>query len=218
MKLEALPLYVGNDKPQRGASNKTDRFIVAPPRPFTVVFKKNAKHDDTEVGKMKPARLFVRWAEQAPAASEQPAASPAGTVDAAIEWADKLATAGGNLQALNGILSGISLLVNGTKRTIWKMVCDHAERNGWAFDPQSKVFVVKAKTNGQAKKGPTQAHGEVVNRMARLNFNDQAEKDFLRQWGASSAFELSDRDTALAICELERRLGAGVADEDEIAF
>ncbi len=216
MKLEALPLYVGNDKPQRGASNKTDRFIVAPARAFQVVFKKNPKHDDTEVGKMKPARLFVRWAEQAPAAAEQPAAAPPASVDVALEWADKLATAGGNLQALNGILPGIGALVNGTKRTIWKMVCDHAERNGWAFDPQSKVFV--ARSNGHAKKGPTQAHGEVVNRIARLRWNEQAEKDFLKQWGATTVFDLSDKNTALAICELERRLGAGAADEDEIAF
>jgi hypothetical protein len=65
MKLDQLPLYVGNDKPQRGASKKTDQFIVATPKQFGVIFKKNPKHDpNTEEGKMKPARLFVRWENQ----------------------------------------------------------------------------------------------------------------------------------------------------------
>jgi hypothetical protein len=70
MTLAALPDYVGNDKPQRGASQKTDTFIKAAPKPFGVVFKKNPKHDDTDAGKMKPARLFVRWTDQRP--NQQP--------------------------------------------------------------------------------------------------------------------------------------------------
>ena len=59
MKLGDLPDYIGDNKPQRGAAAKTDAFIKKA-RPFGVVFKKNPKHDDTEAGKMKPARLFVR--------------------------------------------------------------------------------------------------------------------------------------------------------------
>lgn len=71
VKLDQLPDYVGNDKPQRGASAKTDKFIVKV-RPFGVVFRKNPKHDpSTEEGKMKPARLFVRWADQKPAESAE---------------------------------------------------------------------------------------------------------------------------------------------------
>ncbi len=70
MKLEHIPDYVGNDKPQRGASQKTDKFIVRAPKPFGVVFRKNPKHDpNTEEGKMKPARLFVRWEDQRPQAN-----------------------------------------------------------------------------------------------------------------------------------------------------
>lgn len=75
MKLDSIPDYVGNDKPQRGASAKTDKFIVKPPRPFGVVFRKNPKHDpSTEEGKMKPARLFVRWADSSAAAPSEPSA------------------------------------------------------------------------------------------------------------------------------------------------
>jgi hypothetical protein len=67
MKLDKLPEYVGNDRPQRGASQKTDTFIVKAAKPFGVVFKRNPRHDDTDAGKMKPARLFVRWTDMKPA-------------------------------------------------------------------------------------------------------------------------------------------------------
>lgn len=70
VKLKDLPDYVGNDKPQRGASAKSDKYIV-PTRHFGVVFKKNPKHDQSEEGKMKPARLFVRWVDQRPAIEAQ---------------------------------------------------------------------------------------------------------------------------------------------------
>lgn len=66
LQFDKLPDYVGNDKPQRGASKKTDAFIVKVPKPFTVVYKRNPKHNDTEEGKMKPARLFVRWSDTKP--------------------------------------------------------------------------------------------------------------------------------------------------------
>ncbi len=78
MKLSEMPEYVGQDKPQRGTNHRTDTYIVPAPKPFGVVFKKNPKHDQTEAGKMKPARIFVRWADTAPAA--QPAAEESGNV------------------------------------------------------------------------------------------------------------------------------------------
>jgi hypothetical protein len=75
MKLNDIPDYIGDNKPQRGAAAKTDKFIIPAPRPFGVVFKKNPKHDSTEEGKMKPARLFVRWVDQRPK-EEKPAEKP----------------------------------------------------------------------------------------------------------------------------------------------
>lgn len=82
MRLDALPEYVGADKPARGAAAKTDRFIVAAPRPFGVVYKKNPKYDpnETDASKKKSARLFVRWADQRPAA-QPPAGGPESPVD-----------------------------------------------------------------------------------------------------------------------------------------
>ncbi len=81
MKLAEMPEYVGQDKPQRGTNHRTDTYIVPAPKPFGVVFKKNPKHDATEAGKMKPARLFVRWADTAPAT--QPGPDPDATISVA---------------------------------------------------------------------------------------------------------------------------------------
>ncbi len=97
MKLAEMPEYVGQDKPQRGSNHRTDTYIVPAPRPFGVVFKKNPKHDATEAGKMKPARLFVRWADAAPAA--QSAAEESGNITPQQQrditaWLEELAKLG----------------------------------------------------------------------------------------------------------------------------
>lgn len=76
--LEKLPDYVGNDKPQRGASGKTDRFIIKAPKPFGVVFKHNPKHREAPPGEdnrsniEKTKRLFVRWENQRPKSEPKP--------------------------------------------------------------------------------------------------------------------------------------------------
>jgi hypothetical protein len=85
MKLDKIPDYIGDNKPQRGAARKTDDFIIKAPKPFGVVYKKNPKHNDTEEGKMKPARLFVRWenTKPVPAAEAPPTAAPQQSAPAA---------------------------------------------------------------------------------------------------------------------------------------
>ena len=101
LKLAQLPDYEGNDKPQRGASAKTDKYIVGVPRPFQVVFKKNPKHDDTEQGKMKPARLFVRWVDQKPAGqTEEPAPQASAKQQLQREVAELLAAQGKTVAGL----------------------------------------------------------------------------------------------------------------------
>lgn len=70
VRLTQLPLYIGKDKPERGADADVDKFIIPIRKHFGVVFKKNPAHNpDTEEGKMKPARLFLRWADQKPEAA-----------------------------------------------------------------------------------------------------------------------------------------------------
>lgn len=77
MKLNDLPECLVDKGPERGANSKTDKFIVRAAKPFGVVFKKNPKHDphEQDVKKKKPARLFVRWADERPAPAQ---AAPAG--------------------------------------------------------------------------------------------------------------------------------------------
>jgi len=74
LKLATIPVYVGTNKIERGASRQADQFVVAVPRPFRVVYKDNPKYNpnETDTAKKKPARLFVRWPDL-PAASDKPA-------------------------------------------------------------------------------------------------------------------------------------------------
>ncbi len=114
MRLSDLPEYVGQDKPQRSASGRTDKYIVPAPKPFGVVFRKNPKHDATEAGKMKPARLFVRWADVAPAAE-------VGTGTISVKQQDELdamlpAAGYGTDAALTRLLDWISKVQGGEIR------------------------------------------------------------------------------------------------------
>jgi hypothetical protein len=84
LKLKDLPEYDGHDKPERGKSAKTDKYIVAPPRPFGVVFKANPKYDEAKkeaavkAGEVYPVpkRVFVRWADQRPEGKPAEPAKP----------------------------------------------------------------------------------------------------------------------------------------------
>lgn len=72
MKLNAIPVYVGQDKPERGKNRVVDQqFMRSPPKPFGVVFGDNPKWKQSEADaaaaekKMytKPKRVFIRWAD-----------------------------------------------------------------------------------------------------------------------------------------------------------
>jgi hypothetical protein len=68
VKVASLPLYIGQNKVERGKSRQTDALVVKVPRPFGVVWKDNPKYDPAEqdTAKKKPKRLFVRWFDQKP--------------------------------------------------------------------------------------------------------------------------------------------------------
>ena len=168
MKLDVLPEYVGQDKPQRG--NRTDKFIIAAPRPFQVVFRKNPKHDDTEAGKMKPARLFVRWADQKPQtpaeadplveiearpptlpASALPARKKQEPAKAPIDrqiaaWAEFLGKSP-TLEEINEECRRELPLVKPLtiKQQVWKLVTSYADKQEWVFDTDQRLFTAPAK-------------------------------------------------------------------------
>jgi len=74
MRLDSIPVYVGQDKPERGKNRVVDQqFVKQVPKPFGVVFGDNPKWKQSEAdaakaeNKMytKPKRVFIRWADQA---------------------------------------------------------------------------------------------------------------------------------------------------------
>lgn len=73
MKYASMPAYPGNDHPERGASPKTDKFIVKASRPFGLVWKPNPRYKDAPAGQdtrslaEKRKRDFVRWHDSKPA-------------------------------------------------------------------------------------------------------------------------------------------------------
>jgi hypothetical protein len=143
--LANMPEYVGNDKPQRGAAQKTDRFIIAAPKPFGVVFKRNPKHDDTEAGKKKPARLFVRWEKSLPKAegpdyNQQPA--PPDATPEEQEWNSFFAERP-DLEFLNRTMRTTwANLPKGAMRTsVWHKAQQYASEVGFEYDPAAAKFV-----------------------------------------------------------------------------
>jgi len=70
VKVSALPLYIGDNKIERGGKAATDKLIIKSPRPFGVFWRDNPKYDPAEMDatKKKPKRLFSRWADQRPQA------------------------------------------------------------------------------------------------------------------------------------------------------
>lgn len=139
MKLASIPLYVGQDKPARGANKQVDKFIVKS-KPFDVVFKANQKHDpNTEEGKMKPARLFLRWANQkpdaAPATDEQIA-------DVRKKWKDFFAS-DPPLDLFNRWISMAgewAEVPEKMRKSLNDAVVAHAKQAGWGWDDQAQCY------------------------------------------------------------------------------
>ena len=147
MKLASMPEYVGNDRPQRGAGQKTDRFIIKVPKPFGVVFKKNPKHDDTEAGKMKPARLFVRWADTKPA-TEQPEQKSDGIDAAVLAEIDVRLAADPTVENINDdMLPWLRKKGRETAIAGFEKIKARLLTHGVRWDGERRIFVVPAKAN-----------------------------------------------------------------------
>jgi hypothetical protein len=78
MTLDKIPLYIGDNKIERGKKKDTDKLVAKAPHPFGVVLMANPKYDEAEAtatkakGDVYPVakRKFVRWAT-APTAAPQ---------------------------------------------------------------------------------------------------------------------------------------------------
>lgn len=170
MNLLELPLYAGNDKPQRGAKQLTDKFIVPAAKPFGVVFKKNPKHnpDEKDVTKKKPARLFVRWQDTkpkpAPTQEHHDEQSQPEPVEVSQEdekqielwkfWCYQTRP----LHSFNDGFKDAAATVKKPfiKKAVWGFFTEKAAKEGWAFDKATSQFVELAKpaTNPETQTAP----------------------------------------------------------------
>lgn len=73
VKLAELPLYEGDNSIECGKGPKTDKYVIAVPKPFKVIFKMNPAYEGDE-DKKHSKRLFLRWGVTAPALTEAPEA------------------------------------------------------------------------------------------------------------------------------------------------
>jgi hypothetical protein len=105
LKVNDLKVYIGTDKPQRGANKMQEPYFVKPAKKLSVVFAPNPKYNqadcDAAKAKNQPYKYsrnnFVRWGEQRPAAGKPDAAGGDKTPQATMkdtlariqEWEDK---------------------------------------------------------------------------------------------------------------------------------
>lgn len=140
--LSKLPLYPGQDSPERGANTQTDKFIIKAPKPFGLIWKKNPKYnpDEPDPKKRKPARLFVRWQDQAPPQKPEPdqGKQDNAVVDRWLKWLQSYPA----LEAFNDSMNELSQLDPATKRVVWTLVQEHASKQRWVLDRETKRWLI----------------------------------------------------------------------------
>lgn len=83
LRLDAMPLYEGSDKPERGKNAKADQKIVKMKKPFGIVYKPNPKFVQADADAARaankiykqPKRLLARYADERPKAAQEPRSS-----------------------------------------------------------------------------------------------------------------------------------------------
>lgn len=152
LKIKNLREFIGPGHIERGKDKRLDAMVVTAPKPFGAVWKANPKHDsDTEEGKKKPKRLFVRWVDQRPQqeadcpADAKPADPAAETLDDAGEkiindWTDWLRT-DPNRETANAALPQIKAIESTpVRKAVWRMVSEHFRQVGVEFNEKTKQF------------------------------------------------------------------------------
>jgi len=157
LKYDQLPAYPGNDHPERGAGQKTDRFIVKAPKPFGMIWKPNPRYMEAPAGQdtrslaQKRKRDFVRWAQQAQPAPRQqaepaqqagqpPAEQPASNPGVEKIWADWLATKP-DAAALNGPgAEEYNRLSPEDRRIAWRLMSEYAKAQMMSFNATTKKW------------------------------------------------------------------------------
>ncbi len=162
MKLDQLPEYVGEGKPQRGKSKATDNFIVRAKTPFQAVVRDHPKYNEDDrkaaiaAGKTYtvPKSQFVRWGSEAPAgaapAAEKQASAPSSNETDPVKvavgaWDIKLDPDTVNLAKMNSFLPDVKAITDKRVRfAVWEKLVAFAREAKWEFDDIAKEFVSAA--------------------------------------------------------------------------
>jgi hypothetical protein len=167
IKLDSLPDYIGQDKPQRGANKMVEKFFVQAPRPFTAIYKNNPKYREAPAGEdsrsilEKTKHHFVRWADQKPTANEpsEPvtlAGKPLPANSGIQQERDKLA----DFLKTNPLLDEINQKAVPYLRRVrardtsafdccWPALTDYCSQNGWRCDREKWLFVTTAQRKAE---------------------------------------------------------------------
>lgn len=148
IKLDILPIYEGKDKPERDGKSVALKYIAKLPRPVPVVFKQNPKWIEEEANAAKaqnklytkPRRVFVRWADAAPASAPAETQKPS-ELDVAVEaWKVRLANVIG-VDDMNKTFPMVKAIADeAIAKRAWRMCLDCADAHKWVFDKDAKVF------------------------------------------------------------------------------
>lgn len=162
LKLKGMPLYEGDNKPERGKNPKVDaKYLVEAKKPFGVVFKENPKYDPTEAeaARLKgdvykvAKRVFLRWENQGQA--EKPAEKPSEPAPTGAvapvstflmnwkEWVQSDPNLGDVNLGIKGLLEDFKAgkVTKEDKNAAWRMIDKHCADAGFVFDRDIMAFV-----------------------------------------------------------------------------
>lgn len=154
-KLDDIPIYVGDNKIERGKKPALDRFVITTRNPFAVVVTNNPKYSEQEAqaaraaGKIYavPKRRVVRIVALnrpspngqpvRPTAPDEPAIS-ASEIQAALDQCP-------SLDELNHIVAEWRKMPHGQERDDSRKAINHyAQEAGFRYDQQTQQFVIDA--------------------------------------------------------------------------
>jgi hypothetical protein len=160
MKLESLPVYIGEGKPQRGKNKQVDAFIVRVKKPFEAVIMEDPRYAEARAKATAdkpctiPKNKFVRWGTQAAGGTQtsvpsNPPAPPHHQPDAVAialqAWDKKLDPDTVNLEKLNSFLPDVKAIGDKAVRwAVWEKLVAFARSAGCEFDDIAKEFVQAA--------------------------------------------------------------------------
>jgi hypothetical protein len=152
MKLESLPVYIGEGKPQRGKNKQVDAFIVRVKKPFEAVIMEDPRYAEARAKATAdkpctiPKNKFVRWGTQAAGQTSAAAPSKPGApneVDLAMQaWRIKLDPDILTLTKLNEFLVDARKIESeAVKAAVWAEMKEMARKEAWIYDKPTAKFV-----------------------------------------------------------------------------